>query len=285
MKISKTVHQLKIDFNISLQISRYVYVYLIEGNDGYYLIDTGVKGCDKKIGEYIHKNGRSRQTINTVLLTHSHPDHIGGAKALKHIYGCQICSCAGEKNWVEDIDLQYRERPIPNFYGLVEGSVHVDRTLIPGEIIELEPGISLEVIKASGHSLESLCFYYREEKLLFVGDGIPGPEDVPIYVDSQASLDTLERLRVWKEVDLYCPAWDQMYNHEQGVEVIEKAKRVMEQLRDAAVESLRWCSRPDDVVSYVVPCLCQRLGMEQWSEHPLFKRSVLEDIQRMKQAR
>ena len=46
----------------------------------------------------------------------------------------------------------------------------MDRTLIPGEIIELEPGISLEVIKASGHSLESLCFYYREEKLLFVGD-------------------------------------------------------------------------------------------------------------------
>ena len=90
---------------------------------------------------------------------------------------------------------------------------------------------------------------------------------------------------MWKEVDLYCPAWDQMYNHEQGVEVIEKAKQVMEQLRDAAVESLRWCSRPDDVVSYVVPCLCQRLGMEQWSEHPLFKRSVLEDIQRMKQAR
>ena len=51
MKISRTVHQLKIDFNISPQISRYVYVYLIEGNDGYYLIDTGVKGCDKKIGE------------------------------------------------------------------------------------------------------------------------------------------------------------------------------------------------------------------------------------------
>lgn len=55
MKICDTVYQLKVEFNVTPQVKRYVYVYIIEGKEGYYLIDAGVKGCQKKIGEYIHK--------------------------------------------------------------------------------------------------------------------------------------------------------------------------------------------------------------------------------------
>ena len=76
MKICDTVYQLKVEFNVTPQVKRYVYVYIIEGKEGYYLIDAGVKGCQKKIGEYIHKIGKNRENINAVLLTHSHPDHI-----------------------------------------------------------------------------------------------------------------------------------------------------------------------------------------------------------------
>ena len=54
MKINDRVHQLRVQFNITPEITRYVYVYIIEGKR-VYLIDAGVKGCQKKIGEYIHK--------------------------------------------------------------------------------------------------------------------------------------------------------------------------------------------------------------------------------------
>ena len=50
MKINDRVHQLRVQFNITPEITRYVYVYIIEGKEGYYLIDAGVKGCQKKIG-------------------------------------------------------------------------------------------------------------------------------------------------------------------------------------------------------------------------------------------
>ena len=61
MKINDRDHQLRVQFNITPEITRYVYVYIIEGKEGYYLIDAGVKGCQKKIGEYIHKIGKNRE--------------------------------------------------------------------------------------------------------------------------------------------------------------------------------------------------------------------------------
>lgn len=187
VKISDTVYQLKDEFQITPEISRYVYVYLIEGKEGYYLIDSGVKGCHKKIGDYIHKIGRLRQTINAVLLTHSHPDHMGAAKAIKEQYGGLVYACEGEQNWIENIDVQFRERPIPNFYRLIEGSVAVDKVVRHGDVIALEPGVTLEVINSSGHSKESLSYYYREEGVLFTGDGIPVPGDIPIFKRSVLS--------------------------------------------------------------------------------------------------
>lgn len=281
MKISDTVHQLKVEFNISREISRYVYVYIIEGREGNYLIDSGVKGCEKKIGDYIHKTGKWRQTINTLLLTHSHPDHMGAAKAIKGIYNCPVCSSEGERNWIEDIDLQFRERPIPNFYGLVEGPVQVDRILEHGAIAALEPGITLEVINSSGHSKESLSFYYREEGILFMGDAVPVLGDIPIFEDSRSSLETLERLLALKGVTLYCPAWDKVYGGPEGMKVLQAAKQYMERLGTAIGECLYLFQNGEscDVVSRV----CELTGMQQWREHPLFRRSILSDLKRVEQ--
>ena len=59
MKICDTVYQLKVEFNVTPQVKRYVYVYIITGKKGCYLVDAGVKGCDKKIEEYIHKIGKN----------------------------------------------------------------------------------------------------------------------------------------------------------------------------------------------------------------------------------
>ena len=45
------VHQIKIDFHVTEQISRFVYVYIIEANS-LYLVDSGVFGCEKQIIDY-----------------------------------------------------------------------------------------------------------------------------------------------------------------------------------------------------------------------------------------
>ena len=71
MKINDRVHQLRVQFNITPEITRYVYVYIITGKKGCYLVDAGVKGCDKKIGEYIHKIGNSAFLLVPVIVSYS----------------------------------------------------------------------------------------------------------------------------------------------------------------------------------------------------------------------
>ena len=40
----KKIHQIRIDFNVTEKIRRYVFVYIIEAEDCY-MIDAGVYGC------------------------------------------------------------------------------------------------------------------------------------------------------------------------------------------------------------------------------------------------
>lgn len=49
MKINDRVHQLRVQFNITPEITRYVYVYIITGKKGCYLVDAGVKDVIKKL--------------------------------------------------------------------------------------------------------------------------------------------------------------------------------------------------------------------------------------------
>lgn len=76
MKLCEGVHQIRIDFQVTKRIKRYVYVYLIEGKYCY-LIDSGVAGSEKVILKYMESIGRKITEIKGIFLTHAHPDHIG----------------------------------------------------------------------------------------------------------------------------------------------------------------------------------------------------------------
>lgn len=114
MEIIENVHQIKIEFSITEKIKRFVYIYLITGKSCY-LIDSGVKGSEKIISTYMKQIGRNIKEIKAIFLTHSHPDHIGGAAAIKEITNCTIYANDRTRRWSENIDLQFKERPIPNF--------------------------------------------------------------------------------------------------------------------------------------------------------------------------
>ena len=74
----KKIHQIRIDFNVTEKIRRYVFVYIIEAKDCY-MIDSGVYGCEKQIASYMESIGRKLSDIKKIFLTHAHPDHIGSA--------------------------------------------------------------------------------------------------------------------------------------------------------------------------------------------------------------
>lgn len=139
------VHQIRIDFAVTEQVKRYVFVYLIEAKSCY-LIDSGVSGSEEQIAQYMKTIGRNISEVKAIFLTHAHPDHIGTAAWFREHTGCKIYASGGERAWIENIDQQYQERPIPNFYKLAGKSTEVDVTVRNGDLIPLEENLSVQVI-------------------------------------------------------------------------------------------------------------------------------------------
>lgn len=181
MQITDRIHALKIPFQITdpsgQKVPRFVYVYLIYGKR-ICLIDSGVASSEKIILDYLQETGRRPEEISQLILTHSHPDHMGAARAIKSISGCTVAAHAAEKSWIEDVDLQERERPVPGFKSLVAGSVHVDQTLQDGDLLDLD-GVSMQVLQTPGHSSGSICLWLPEVGALFSADAVPVPGSMP----------------------------------------------------------------------------------------------------------
>ena len=172
MKITENVHLIRKEFQVTPVVNRYVNIYLIEGQRGCYLIDSGVSGTEILIDEYMNSIGKSIQDIKGLFITHAHPDHIGAANEIKKLSNCIVYAPQKELSWIENIDEQFRERPIPNFYSLLSESVAVDKPIEDGMIFNLEEGVEIACISTPGHSHGSMSFLLNDE-LIFIGDAIP----------------------------------------------------------------------------------------------------------------
>lgn len=265
------VHQIKIDFYVTSEIKRYVYVYLIE-KEFCYLIDAGVAGSEKIIEHYMQEIGRELSEIRAVFLTHAHPDHIGSAAVLKEISGCKIYASEGERRWIEDIDLQFEERPIPNFYALAGRSVQVDEVKKDGDVVELEAGLSVRVIGTPGHSCEELSYLLPEVRCIFTGDAIPVRGDIPIWILAKENRESLKKLEEIEDVDFFYPAWDVTYDRMEAKQKIRDAVLLMDEIQ----QSVDLCrksgkSGPQEDIAVSV---CEQMQTPQFLANPLFRRTV-----------
>src|SRR5262249_37735794 len=64
-----------------------VNTYLLEDSAGSILIDTGLPSSAEKILDAVKTLGKQPSDIKHILITHSHPDHIGGLAALNKATG------------------------------------------------------------------------------------------------------------------------------------------------------------------------------------------------------
>lgn len=126
MQVSGRIHKLKIPFTLQIgpgkTLRRFVNLFVINAKN-LCLIDGGVAGAKEVIFSYIKNLNRQPGEIKMLVLTHAHPDHIGGAAGIKSATGCQVAAHAADIPWIEDVELQYRQRPVPGFNTIVEGSL------------------------------------------------------------------------------------------------------------------------------------------------------------------
>jgi hydroxyacylglutathione hydrolase len=280
MQITEHIHSLKIPFQVTdpsgLKIPRFVYVYLLVGEE-IWLIDSGVASSQEFILDYVKKIGRKPEEISLLILTHSHPDHVGAAKAVKEMTGCSVAAHAAERTWIEDVDLQARERPVPGFKSLVGGSVKVDRALQDGEILVLRNGSSgglkVKVIYTPGHSSGSISLWLPDERALLTADAVPIPGDMPIFDDISASATSIQKLQSVSGIGVLLSAWDGPRRDEEAYRTLDRGMEYLQRIHRAVF-------RAADKGTLVGPMeLCRRvvedLGLPDGMINPLVARTFL----------
>jgi hydroxyacylglutathione hydrolase len=160
------------------------------GSDARVLIDPGLLMSFPELVKGLSRDGIDTETIQHVLITHSHPDHFEAIERFSDNPGVELLMSGAEARFMEEVGLKF----YPAF-GLEVPEYRIDRELEDGTI-ELG-GEQFEVIITPGHSPGSLCLYWPKEKALFSGDLIfsrnVGRTDFP-GGDGALLKDSIERI-------------------------------------------------------------------------------------------
>lgn len=148
--------------------------YLIrrDGSDRALIVDPGDEA--PKLLTAIESLGA---TLDGILLTHTHFDHIGAVAPMAKATGAEVWVPEAEKFVLADINSYV---PWPGF-GPFE-SWEAEHTLSGGETLQLA-GFEIDVLPTPGHSPGHMTFSIRDEAAIFSGDvlfqGSVGRTDLP----------------------------------------------------------------------------------------------------------
>ena len=188
------------------------------------------------IFDYVKKTGRDPSEMSMLVLTHAHPDHMGGAPSVQRESGCRVAAHKEDMPWIEDVERQYKERPIGNFHDLVEASVKVDLPIGDGDKLDLGDGKTLEVIHTPGHSNGSVCLLFQEDGALITGDAVPISGAVPIYEDVVLSIQSVRKLREIQDVKVLLTSWDEPHHGDRVYELMDEGLQYFQKIHEVVLK-------------------------------------------------
>ena len=190
-------------------LNNYVNCYLVETDDSYVMIDTGMPNKRQVIEKEIENAGCHPGELKLIILTHGDLDHTGNAAYFRKKYGTKIAMHHDDVGMVEHGDM-FWSRKNPNvivkvlsnqFFGLKE----IDR-FVPDLTIEdgydfSSFGFQAKVLHLPGHTKGSIEILTCDRDL-FCGDllgNITKPSRFSLIDDSaeaEASIKKLKNLNI-----------------------------------------------------------------------------------------
>lgn len=277
MKITDKIHALKIPFKIPVGpaqlVERFAYSYIVFG-DRISIIDSGVSGADELILGYIEGFGRNVEDVSSLILTHSHPDHIGSAKGIKERTGCSVIAHENEKHWIEDTEKQFQERPVPGFHTLIDGPVKVDITVEDGDVLTPGGTISCTVLHTPGHSKGSLSLLF-EDKTLITGDLLLPPGDLPIYENIFTCISSIERLKMMEKAKTLLSSWEEpIMGKEEIKQRIERSLKYFSSIH----ETVQSVARKDQDRLELCKIVVEKMGLPPFAVNPLVANAMASSL-------
>lgn len=154
------------------------HIYLLDAGRQLVLVDAGGGLDPARIIQNIRDEGLDEHAVAYLLLTHSHADHAGGAKAIKALTGAKIVCSEVEARLLasgsdEELGLNRARRsgiyPPDYIYDHVEADVRVR----PDQKLQIG-ALAIRAIEVPGHSPGSICYLIEDGgyRMLFSGDTV-----------------------------------------------------------------------------------------------------------------
>jgi glyoxylase-like metal-dependent hydrolase (beta-lactamase superfamily II) len=164
---------MKITDNVNLIDGTMANCYDVHINDVHILVDAGTKNSAKKIISYYNQ---MKSSPDYVLITHYHPDHIGGLKLILDNFKSDV--------FVPDAEVDVvlgKAKMIPAktiLSKIVSRMMKVEPVKDVKKASEIHMN-GITVIETPGHTPGSTSYYFEKDGVIFVGDAITNKSGVP----------------------------------------------------------------------------------------------------------